>query len=121
MKGYHGATNETPLELPAELSWAGTDRVIGRTVAFVAAEAELMAWTHIPDTITPYMRYWVSRWDGGMAPSVSRETWLGPAVNGWINVSMAVAFAVGALREEGQRGWGGGGGGDALPPDSRGA
>lgn len=68
--------NESPLELPKELSWAESNNTIKRAICFLAAEAELMASDFIPPAVRTSMESWVLTWNGGKAPAASREGWL---------------------------------------------
>lgn len=86
VRGYEGS-DEPPLELPEELAWADTDPVIRTTFAFLASEASQLASDFIPGTISPYTRFWVSNWDGGMPESLSRKLWLEPAIDRYLDVS----------------------------------
>lgn len=82
IKGVEGCTDEPPLVLPPELSWAEGNETIATTLAFVAAEAKLMGVTFASSAVRAYMESWISRWDGGQAPIGSMEKWLQPAVSG---------------------------------------
>ena len=80
VKGAQGYTDEYPLKLPKELSWAGTDPTIKTAIFFLAREAELMARAFVPKVLILYMKSWILGWDGGMAARGPRDNWLAPAV-----------------------------------------
>eukprot|EP00904_Undaria_pinnatifida_P000205 jgi/Undpi1/10185/HiC_scaffold_28.g12638.m1 len=48
IKGVEGCTDDVPLVLPEELSWARGDPAISTAVFFLSSEAELMAKTFVP-------------------------------------------------------------------------
>lgn len=80
VNGMEGTTDDIPLELPKELSWAAADPAIGAAVVFLASEAELLVKTFVPKVLVSYMKSWIKGWDGGKAPRGPRENWLAPAV-----------------------------------------
>lgn len=80
VKGVEGGTDDAPLELPKEFSWAMADPAIGAAVVFLVSEAELMAKMFVPEVLVSYMKSWIKGWDGGKAPRGPRENWLAPAV-----------------------------------------
>lgn len=80
IKGIEGCSEEAPLVLPEELSWAKGDAAISTAVFFLSSEAELMAKTFVPRVLILYMKSWISNWDGGKAPLGPLKHWLTPAV-----------------------------------------
>ena len=80
IKGVEGCTDDVPLVLPEELSWARGDPAISTAVFFLSSEAELMAKTFVPKVLILYMKSWISTWDGGKEPLGPRKHWLTPAV-----------------------------------------
>ena len=82
VKGYEGCTDELPLPLPKALSWAavGSDPAIPTALAFLAAEAEIMAECFVSPALKTYMETWVSNWDG--AKTIPTKAWLNSQVGG---------------------------------------
>lgn len=95
MKGAQGYTDEYPLKLPTEISWAGTDPTIRVAMFFLAREAELMARAFVPKVLIVYMKSWISTWDGLKAPRGPRDNWLAPEVRlAWTTQNVTAYVAI---------------------------
>lgn len=62
-------------------------------MAFLHAEAELMASMFVPRALRTYLKSWVLSWDAGVPPRGTREEWLQPAVSNHIGVKRLVPDA----------------------------
>ncbi|CAM9651319.1 unnamed protein product [Discosporangium mesarthrocarpum] len=72
--------SHSPQPLTDEFSWATRDPAVGPAVRFLAAQAELMSNEFVPATLKTYVVYWVSCWDGTMAPCSGWSEWVEPEV-----------------------------------------